>query len=759
MHGVMSKSTVKVQIFKIASLILVVLASAHLPLVGAYDYEAALFCALLGLVFIPILIPRGEACATHVERVRQLFACFGTALFYFVVTNAIFMGTAWIRDALCDIEKGILYQLSIALPSQMLTASIWAWLNIRFRRCWVRRCLYVAWIGADMGLTLFCLYEGPPIVSYGQFYGYFAGSIYDESMDVIGRLFLYRIGTWIWIASFIGASLLPQMRFRVLCLFLGMSFVGIYHYALSDAEVIIPFGRDSLSRALWATIEREGYRLHYRPQSKQRREMEAERRRLIRNYDRDYGDLASFFQTTIEGKAEIWLFPSSAMKGAYLGARRTSFARLWKREIYLVENGAGSTLARHEMAHLFAASFSTSFLGLSGGVIPSLGWTEGLAMAAEWPIETFDLHTWAKGILWNRETFGDIDPLMLMYGFWGIPSRVAYILSGSFVRWLIETRGIETVKLMSSSDPGDFKAKFGESLEEVFQAWKTAMLSRPTPPRAVEMARVSFGSKSIWTKRCARSQAFRQSRYAECAASLSCSLETEVSHLAEKYDKSNGEARFDLAELEMLYLYYQSHGALEAESQSVQNLNDERWNTFSSIDENDLKHGATKLTFSLHALQNEISRHIVGFSPSSMPENLQIVWGERTADILWYSNQYVLSSMLYRMILKISALPESMARRMEIKAQAAETMQSPVSRYLREWFSESHAVSIHEMSLLYSHSPILSYLSFVNAMHSGAYETARSAYVRVLVGLSSADRATQLPVRAMREFWRLASYL
>ena len=126
---------------------------------------------------------------------------------------------------------------------------------------------------------------------------------------------------------------------------------------------------------------------------------------------------------------EIWHYPDAEMKGHYLGAKRTSFARLWKREIHVVEGSADSTLSRHEMAHLFAASFSTSHFGVAGGWLPSLGWTEGLAMAAEWPIETYDLHAWAHGILHNEAVFGHIDPVTLMYGFWGLPSRVAYTVA------------------------------------------------------------------------------------------------------------------------------------------------------------------------------------------------------------------------------------------------------------------------------------------------------------------------------------------
>ena len=84
----------------------------------------------------------------------------------------------------------------------------------------------------------------------------------------------------------------------------------------------------------------------------------------------------------------------------------------------------------------------------------------------------------------------------------------------------------------------------------------------------------------------------------------------------------------------------------------------------------------------------------------------QISWHERTADILWHANQNTLAALYYRLLSTNDAIPEPAARRIEIKAQAAETMHSPVSQILRLWFANSLDESIAAASQAFSNAPI-----------------------------------------------------
>ena len=448
--------------------------SAWIPLVGSYHYETAVCTALLGLLAIPMLAPNVND-ATLARKGKTVALCLSSAALFFVVANGIYLAFSLFTDNLCDIVQGMKFQLLIALPSNLLAAAIVAWGQTVFKNRLPRVVFYLLFVAIDFGFVLYALYNWPPIVAFGQFIGYFAGSIYDESIDVFNGLLAYRLGTFaiviLWIYGACG-RLWRQLLIPIVCI----AFAFGYHVYLAHTGQIPSMARNALDSALWAKIDTPNYCVHYVPRSKNRTDMAKERARIARDYERDYQTLKTFFHTEPIKKMTIWHYPDAETKGRYLGARRTSFARLWKNEIHVVEGSADSTLPRHEMAHLFAASFSTSTLGVAGGWFPSLGWTEGLAMAAEWPLDSHDLHDWAYGILRNKELFGHIEPVDLMYGFWGLPSRVAYTLAGSFVRWLVDHYGIETVKQMSNIMPGDYEEKFGVSFRNLFELWQRDIL-------------------------------------------------------------------------------------------------------------------------------------------------------------------------------------------------------------------------------------------------------------------------------------------
>ena len=71
-----------------------------------------------------------------------------------------------------------------------------------------------------------------------------------------------------------------------------------------------------------------------------------------------------------------------------------------------------------------------------------------------------------------------------------------------------------------------------------------------------------------------------------------------------------------------------------------------------------------------HAIAQSLSQiDIAQLGPAQ-----QISWHERTADILWHANQNTLAALYYRLLSTNDAIPEPAARRIEIKAQAAETI-------------------------------------------------------------------------------------
>ena len=688
-----------------------------IPLVGAYDYESALCVALLGLVALPALAQSEPGTGW-----RGLAMTLAGAVLYWILANGVSIGIAALRGELCDIVKGVEWQLLLSLPSVLLTALVWGWISRVFQKRVLRVLTYILALGLDFGFAGYALFHWPSLVAFGQFFGYFAGSIYDEAIDVFPSLAMWRCGTLVlclclWFAQTPGAGTVR----RILGPAVGLVAAFGIHWGLSASGRLVYMGRGALREALWATASPDdgAFTVHYVPKSKNRASMAAERHRILAEYGRDFHDLEAFFAARPRAPIDIWLYPDVETKGRFMGARHTSFARVWENEVHLVAGSPGATLARHEMAHLFAGSFADGPLYLAGGLIPSPGWFEGLAMAAEWPVDDFDLHTWSAAILERGDLFPAVRVDGLLHDFWGLPSRMAYTLAGSWVRWLIERYGIEKVKRASSGSASDFEEATGTSLEVAFEVWKGDLIRFYRNPRAVAAVPLRFGVKSIWTKHCARLRAAQEAEWYACLGDPFCALRPV--DVAEGCAGDDGEA---LARAERLYAYYVTRGPVD-----------------------DVAGGFAGE--SAAELRSRITAVLDGIG--DMPQAARILWMERRADMLWHARLDAPAWVMYNAMLKLP-LPGAMLRRLEIKWQATAWPDDPVSGAVLAWFTSTDDATRARIAADFHDRPIIAYLDFIDAVEKRDAARADRALYRVLTTRGSG--AGRLPPRCWPEVIR-----
>ena len=654
----------------------------------------------------------------------------------------------------------------ISLPSNLLAALFWGCLARLAVKKRIRIPVYLFILSLDFGFAIYALYNWPPIVSFGQFFGYFAGSIYDESIDIIQSLEFYRLGTAILIVFLIFAQTskasIPQ---RIILPIIGVIFAISYQLFLVYTDILPPMGREKVQKTLWQTVSssEHAFTIHYLPKSKNRYDLNAENNRILKEFSQDYQYLKDFFGTTPPNAIDIWLYPDAKLKGQFIGAERTSFARVWKDETHLVETSPDSTLARHEMAHLFAASFGNSPLGLAGGHhIPALGWIEGLAMAAEWPIKTYNLHTWSQAILQSPDTFGEITPFKLLYGFWGMPSRIAYTLAGSYVRYLIDIYGMDKVKQLSNLMPGDYEDILGKDFQTVFDNWKTWLNQHYKNDNAIQLAPVVYSSSSIFNKHCARNQAKLNAEYIQCLTNNFCS----VQELGER--SSCDSSNIDLQSLERYYRLYMILGPLDNHPiipMPLQLLNQSMNQMFSyglnqyyqyimtqtPVPDNPAKMRTEQLRNLLFS--GILPDKIENFTPAE-----KLIWLERSADMLWHSGLNYPAALMYYAMYRM-VLPEDMARRIEIKLVASGHPKDPVSEQILYWFTSTQPSDLIHIADQYPEVQIISYLDFVASMNRRDFDRARKAWCRIMLELGETDPVRRMPPRAWNELFRLIVYI
>lgn len=728
-----------------------------IPLVGSFDYEAALCTALAGIILIPILAPKKAE-----KTAKSLAISFISAIGFWAYGVLAMFVTAWIRSELCDIWQGLSYQVLISFFGVMLASLVWGWISRLSGRSWIRSILYAAAVLLDLGFALFALYNWPPLVSFGQFFGFFAGSIYDESMDVMQALIKWRIGTSaLCLCLFFAQTPHAGTARKILLPVLGLLLAAGNHLWLSESGQITPLGRNAIRESLWQSVGNESFTVHYAPKSKSRRAMNEEKYRILSSCQRDYDALKAFFNAEPLAPIDIWLYPDRDTKGRFIGAKNTSFSRVWKNEIHVVSAPPDSTLSRHEMAHQFAGSFGLPPLMIAGGMhIPAMGWVEGFAMAAEWPVNDYDLHTWSAAIFARKDIFHDIGPREILYGFWGLPTRAAYTLAGSWVQWFIDKYGIDTVKKLSQNLPGDFRSIIGISIDEAFEAWKSDLREKYAVPNAAELVPLAFGSSSIWTKHCARKTASANAAWYRCLEDDFCALNKTAPIVSECAENDEIPGNPSFSDLEKIYSFYIIRGPLDnSGSTALKTISNPVFSQFRpSMNEayRQLQTDSEIIDASASQLRSLILRIYQQISTPDQPAAVRVIWQERRADMMFHAGYCSVAAIMYDAMMR-QALPESMMRRLEIKRQAARSPQSPVSQAVRQWFfSEAPKLSL---AMQFRHAPVIAYLDFVDAMNQLEFDRAHQALTQIFLYSSTQDGAARLTPRCWKQLLHWMPYL
>ena len=109
----------------------------------------------------------------------------------------------------------------------------------------------------------------------------------------------------------------------------------------------------------------------------------------------------------------------------------------------------------------------------------------------------------------------DLREIFTSAGFWAQPSRKAYTMTGSFVKWLVDEYGIEKFKVLYRTK--DYDLAYGHEVETLIGKWEKFLNNLELDDRSLALARYKYKRKSIFGKVCARTigELQRQSRIAQ----------------------------------------------------------------------------------------------------------------------------------------------------------------------------------------------------------------------------------------------------
>lgn len=484
---------------------------SFVPLLNLVGYESAAFFGVLGGLL---------ATGLTVADARRFDALEGRALDFgrlalrnlaLLIAPLLILSLNGLRVPNCDWGAGLSFWALIPVMAVLMgTAS--AWVAVTVLRG--RKVSYALAFGLpllDAAVLAYHLATQPPIVGHQWFLGYFGGSIYDEALAVPVSLIVYRALHALAIVAVV-AALEARRRWKqgaragwTATLALGATLaIGVGFAHRQDAGIAID--RDHIIAELGGVVETEHF-LIYHPQT---RAWQKKASLLAEDHEYRYDQLQRFFGTDPVAehgrKVRSFVYADRDSKGALMGGRNTMVAKLWLHEMHILWRGTGDRMLTHELAHIFTEPFGSGPLRLSmqRGVGVNMGLVEGVAFAAEWPARELDAHQ-ASRAMRELGIAPDLGALLGASGFWTQASGRAYTLMGSFVRYLIDTYGIERFKEVYGD--GHFEEVYGNDVAALVGEWERFVDALDLSEDQREVARYLYDRPSIFARVCARTMA------------------------------------------------------------------------------------------------------------------------------------------------------------------------------------------------------------------------------------------------------------
>jgi hypothetical protein len=414
----------------------------------------------------------------------------------------------------CDYPVGLAFFGMMPVLSVLLASclgSLWA---VLVPRPVLATALALSSLLVSLAWGLYRFYDAPPIFGYDPFVGYFAGALYDADVALRGPFYVYRVHNLAWLAA---AVLFAALFFDPTTLRLRFSArrrsrtVGAAALLCLVAAALLFHRRGALGFAPDAAAVREalgGVRHTTHVDLYYPREMaEDSVGELVEVHEYRYAQLAGLLGNA-PPRITSFVFRSSEEKRALMGASGTAIAKPWRKEVYLSEGHGPGWLLKHELAHVFAASFGDRIFGISlrWRMTPlphpelNVGLVEGLAVAAAWPPHgDLDGHQVAATLV----RVGLAPPVAGLFGpgfLTHAPAR-AYTLAGSFCRYLLERYGVAKLREVYRS-AGDFRQTYGRPLAALLEEWSAFLAKLDVPEAAVQLAREEFRAPGVFHQVC-----------------------------------------------------------------------------------------------------------------------------------------------------------------------------------------------------------------------------------------------------------------
>ncbi|MBC8043711.1 MAG: hypothetical protein IAF08_09740 [Rhizobacter sp.] len=470
---------------------LLALALMLTPLFNALGYESSLASG----VFVPLVIGFYWLRPWPLwKKVR------GSLILLAIVPAALLVNMLFVRN--CTYLEGLLFYV-LAAGFGSLFAGAMAMAIRSFKVRWPRVLFVLIYIALLLAPVLTRLYTSPQIFFFNHLFGFYAGSIYDETIELDSRYVFFRLETVLWSVAFVIIALrfyLRRLQFAALLIF-TLGSAGLLN--LQSDSLGITSSTDIIHRELSPLTPNSVVIANRNMPPDRKARLEHRVRLELSDLCRIIGDSAM--------QLDVYVYPDAAMKKRFTGADETEFAKPWRREVHITEQSFESTI-RHELVHVLFARHGERLFGIS----TSVGLIEGIADALETPGLDWTTDEQAAALFELNLAPQKAESILGGFGFLTGVIPANYTLMGSFVKFLLREHGIAKFKAVYAQ--GDFEKVYGQSPSVLVAAWTASLKKIIVPAELRRNVKARFDRKSIFQTECPHAVA-RLLREASRAAS------------------------------------------------------------------------------------------------------------------------------------------------------------------------------------------------------------------------------------------------
>ena len=441
--------------------------------------------------------------------------CFWEALIFNAGLLGVSLGIILLnafRVENCNFGEGFLFFLILSVVSCVYATAAGVFFAFWIEKRWLAYLAYLGHLLVSCIPVVINLIFHPPVFAYHATFGYFPGPIYDFVIPITNILLIARAETLLWALLFLGVTvslcevsrgtgLMPRLRWRKLfrplearCVWLYLLVIGLLGFQFYAGALGIRPTRDDIARELGGLRETAHFEIFYA------RELEAEIERIAEDCEFQYAQLSDYLNpgnTMKFRKVRAYIYASPEQKKRLIGARGTSVEDPFGHGFHIHDQGFPHPVLKHELAHVFTVPWSPLKVSLK------IGLHEGIAVAADWDEGRLTGHQWAKAMR-EMEVAPPLSGIMGI-GFWGHAGSRSYLLAGSFVRFLVDTYGIEKFKDVFPT--GNFVKYYAKDLPALEAEWIEFLGTVPLRDDDVAYAAYRLKRRSVFEQGCAHEMA------------------------------------------------------------------------------------------------------------------------------------------------------------------------------------------------------------------------------------------------------------